>query len=471
MNTDEITGMTLERVAAAIRSKHVSSVEVTQRCLDRVDTLASKVNGFISVERDEVLKAAEAADDALRQGAVCGPLHGVPLAHKDMFYRKGKVSTCGSKIMRDQVQNVTSTVLERLGAAGALYMGSLHMSEFAAGPTGHNDHYGPCRNPWNLDHITGGSSSGSGASVASRFTFGAMGSDTGGSVRLPAGLCGVVGLKPTHGRISRFGALPRSWTNDAMGPIARTVRDCALMTSLIAGEDPKDPTTFRTPLPDYDEAMAAGIRGITVGVPANQFYDDVDGEIGTALEESISVLERQGARIVKVAVPDLGPHYRLGDAITKCESATIHGKWIRERPQDYGRVVLSRIEVGFHIPATRYLEAISLRGRYLSEFLEAVFDKVDVLHAPLLPVPVPTIKEKDYTGSADVPESIASMTKLTRPSSFLGLPTLSVPCGFSRGNLPIAFQLIGRPFREADLFATGLAYEQVTGWTEASPSL
>ena len=256
-----------------------------------------------------------------------------------------------------------------------------------------------------------------------------------------------------------------------MGPIDRTVRDCALMTSLIAGEDPKDPTTFRTPLPDYDEAMEAGIRGITVGVPANQFYDDVDGEIGTALEESISVLERQGARIVKVAVPDLGPHYRLGDAITKCESATIHGQWIRERPQDYGRVVLSRIEVGFHIPATRYLEAISLRGRYLSEFLEAVFDKVDVLHAPLLPVPVPTIKEKDYTGSADVPESIASMTKLTRPSSFLGLPTLSVPCGFSRGNLPIAFQLIGRPFREADLFATGLAYEQVTGWTEASPSL
>ena len=471
MSADEITGMTLEGVAEAIRTKRVSSVEVTQRCLERVDALANKVNSFISVERDEVLKAAEAADDDLRRGALRGPLHGVPLAHKDMFYRKGRVSTCGSKIMRDQIQDVTSTALERLEAAGALYMGSLHMSEFAAGPTGHNDHYGPCRNPWNLDHITGGSSSGSGASVASRFTFGAMGSDTGGSVRLPAGLCGVVGLKPTHGRISRFGALPRSWTNDTMGPLARTVSDCALMTSLIAGEDPKDHTTLGTPPPDYVEAMEMGIRGLTVGVPANQFYDDVVGEIGAVLEESIAVLERQGARIVKVTVPDLRPHYRLGDTITKCEAATIHGNWIRTRPQDYGRVVLSRIEVGFHVPATRYLEAISLRGRYLAEFMEAVFEKVDVLHTPLLPVPVPTIEETGYTGSADVPEAIASMTKLTRPSSFLGLPTLSVPCGFSKGNLPVAFQLIGRPFREDDLFAAGLAYERATGWTEASPDL
>ncbi len=471
MNGVEITGMTLEAVAEAIRSKHVSSVEVTQECLSRIDTLAHKVNGFISVERDEVLEAAKAADDDLRRGALRGPLHGVPLAHKDMFYRKGRVSTCGSKIMRDHIQNVTSTVLERLEAAGALYMGSLHMSEFAAGPTGHNDHYGPCRNPWNLDHITGGSSSGSGASVASRFIFGAMGSDTGGSVRLPAGLCGVVGLKPTHGRISRFGALPRSWTNDTMGPLTRTVRDCALMTSLIAGEDPKDPTTLGTPPPDYDEAMEAGIRGLTVGVPANQFYDDVKEEVGAALEESLAVIERQGARIVKVTVPDLRPHYRLGDAISKCEAATIHGKWIRTRPQDYGKVVLSRIEVGFHIPATRYLEAISLRGRYLAEFMDTVFEKVDVLHTPLLPVPVPTIEEKDFTGTANVPEGIASMTKLTRPSSFLGLPSLSVPCGFSRGNLPVAFQLIGRPFREADLFAAGLAYERATGWTKASPDL
>jgi len=472
MTPNDPTLLSLTEVAEAIRSKKITSVEVTEACLARIAKHDSKVNSFISLEREAVLKMAREADKALARGEVRGPLHGVPLAHKDMYYREGCVSTCGSKILRDVIQSITSTVLARLEGAGALYMGGLNMSEFAAsGPTGHNDHYGPCRNPWNLDHITGGSSSGSGASVASRFTFGAMGSDTGGSVRLPAGLCGVVGLKPTYGRISRYGAMPRSWTNDTMGPLARTVSDCALMTSLIAGEDPKDHTTLGTPPPDYVEAMEAGIRGLTVGVPANQFYDDVVGEIGAALEESIAVLERQGARIVKVTVPDLRPLYRLGDAIAKCEAATIHGKWIRTRPMDYGKVVLSRIEAGFHVPATRYLEAISLRGRYLAEFMEAVFEKVDVLHTPLLPVPVPTIEETGYTGSADVPEAIASMTKLTRPVNYLGLPALSVPCGFDRMGLPISFQLIGRPFAEADLFAIAETYQCATDWHATVPEL
>ncbi len=471
IEADEITGMTLCDVAEAIRSRRISSTEVVEACLDRIEAFDSKINSFILVEREDVLRAAESADDDLARGVVRGPLHGVPLAHKDLYYRKGRVSTCGSKIMRDYVQNVTSSVLARLEAAGALYLGGLHMSEFAAGATGHNEHYGNCHNPWNTAHITGGSSSGSGAAVVSRFVFGAMGTDTGGSVRDPASACGVVGLRPTYGRISRFGTLPRSWSHDTMGPLTRTVRDCALMTSTIAGEDPNDPTCPDIPVPDYAAAMDAGIRGLKIGVPTNYFYDDVSEDISETLAESLKVIERQGARIMEVRSPDLVPHNRLMETISKCECVTVHAEWMRKRPQDYGKQVYNRIDAGLHIPATRYLEALSLRGRYLAEFMDAVFEEVDVLHTPVIPKSVPTIEEASYHGNEAFQQISALMTNLTRPISYLGLPALSVPCGFSKNGLPIGFQLVGRPFGEADLFAVADAYQNATDWHTASPDL
>jgi len=463
--------LTLEDVAAAIREGRLSSLEATQACLARIDAYEDSVNSFINLEREAVLAAARAADESLARGVSRGPLHGVPLAHKDMYYRKGSVSTCGSKIRRNYVPDVTATVLRRLGDAGALYMGGLNMSEFAAGPTGHNEHFGDCRNPWNRTHVTGGSSSGSGAATAARFVYGAMGSDTGGSVRLPAALCGVAGLKPTYGRISRFGAMPRAWSNDTMGPLARTVRDCALMTQVIAGHDPDDPTTPDEPVPDYLAAIDAGIHGLRVAVPANFFYDDIDEPVRGRLMASIEVLRDLGAEIVEVRVPDLTPLFRLGDAISKSEAATIHGKWMRQRPQDYGHHTAVRVEAGFHIPATRYIEALTLRTRYLREFLGSALAGADMLHTPTIPMPVPTLTETAFDGAAGVGEMVARMTMFTRPINYLGLPSLTVPCGFTEGDLPVAFQLVGRPFGEAQLFAMGAAYQTATDWHARVPVL
>jgi aspartyl-tRNA(Asn)/glutamyl-tRNA(Gln) amidotransferase subunit A len=463
--------MSLEAVAAAIRDGRVSSVAATEACLARIDAHETKVNSIINLERQAVLEAARAADEALARGDIKGPLHGVPLAHKDMYYRKGHISTCGSKIRRNYTPDVTATVLQRLEDAGALYLGGLNMAEFAAGPTGHNEHFGDCRNPWNRDHITGGSSSGSGASTAARFVYGAMGSDTGGSVRLPAALCGVAGLKPTYGRISRYGTMPRAWSNDTMGPLARSVRDCALMTQLIAGQDPDDPTTPDEPVPDYLAAIDGGIEGLRVAVPANFFYDDIDDTVRERLEASVDVLREQGVEIVEARIPDLTPLFRLGDVISKSEAATIHAKWMRQRPQDYGHHTAVRVEAGFHIPATRYLEALSLRSRFLREFLDTALADADMLHTPTIPMPVPTIAETAFDGTGGVGEMVARMTMFTRPINYMGLPSLTVPCGFTKGDLPVAFQLVGRPFGEAQLFAMGATYQAATDWHTRVPAL
>ena len=360
--------LSLSEAAAAVRDGRLSSVALTEACLARIDAHAKGLNAFISVEREAVLEAARIADAERAAGRLRGPLHGVPLAHKDMYYRKGHISTCGSKILRNYVPDITATVLARLEAAGALYLGGLNMSEFAAGPTGHNEHYGNCRNPWNRDHITGGSSSGSGAATAARLAYGAMGSDTGGSVRLPAALCGVVGLKPTAGRISRFGAMPRSWSNDTMGPLARTALDCALMTGVIAGEDPNDPTALSVPVGDYAAAVARGIEGLRIGIPNGYFADGVSDEVANVLAEAARTLEAAGAVLVDIAVPDLKEVYRLGDVVSKSEAAAYHGKWIRSRPQDYGHHTRTRTEAGFHIPATHYIDALRHRGLAHDQF-------------------------------------------------------------------------------------------------------
>ena len=463
--------LSLEEAARAIRERTLSSLEVTTACLRRIDAHDAVVNSFISLEREAVLKAAREADDALARGEPSGPLHGVPLAHKDMYYRQGHVSTCGSKIRRNYIPQTTATVLQRLSRAGALYMGGLNMSEFAAGPTGHNEHFGDCHNPWNLRHITGGSSSGSGAATAARFVYAAMGSDTGGSVRLPAAICGVVGLKPTYGRISRYAAMPRAWSNDTMGPLARTVRDCALMTQAIAGHDPNDPTSLNEPVPDYLSAIDAGIERLRVAVPVNYYYDNIDPQVNEQLAASIDVLRTLGATIIETRVPDLSPLFRLGDVISKSEAATIHRKWMQHQPNDYASHTAVRVEAGLHIPATRYIEALTLRARYLKTFHETALAKADMLHTPTISMPVPTIEETAFQGTQSVAPMVAELTKFTRPINYLGLPSLTVPCGFTEGNLPVAFQLVGAPLSEASLFAVGAAYQCATDWHRTVPPL
>jgi aspartyl-tRNA(Asn)/glutamyl-tRNA(Gln) amidotransferase subunit A len=463
----------LSEIADAIAARRISSVEATQACLSRIKLWQPEVNAFIRLDEEEALSTAAACDAELAAGRSRGKLHGVPLAHKDLLYRKDKVTTAGSKILRHVKAEQTSTLLERLDAAGAVDLGTLNMSEFAAGPTGHNVHYGPARNPYDRTRITGGSSSGSGAAAGARLVFGALGSDTGGSIRLPAAACNVVGLKATYGRISRHGAVARSWSLDYIGPLARTARDCAIMFSAIAGYDPRDPTTSTLPVPDLSDLENSSLAGLTIGVPGDAVLKSIDPAIANVLQESHRVLQERGARLREVPFPELVKLADIGETIIKSEAATMHRDWIRTRPQDYAFQVRVRIEAGFYIPATQYLDALRLRRMLLEKFLAETMAEIDLLHAPVIPFPLPKIRETDVEAEAGeaVLRVVRSMTTYTRPFNFLGVPAISVPCGFDPAGLPVAFQLIGRPFDEMLCLRAANAYQAATEFHRVAPRL
>jgi aspartyl-tRNA(Asn)/glutamyl-tRNA(Gln) amidotransferase subunit A len=460
--------MSLTSVAQAIAQKKLSSREATQSCLDRIARHEPRLNAFIAIEADEALKAAEAADAALAKGRGRGALHGVPLAHKDMYYEAGKVATCGSKIRRDFVASTTSTALQRLKDAGTVRLGTLQMAEFAYGPTGHNAHFGAVHNPWGFDHITGGSSSGSGAAVAARLTFAALGSDTGGSVRMPAHFCGVTGLKTTVGRISRAGAMPLSQSLDTVGPLARTAADCALLLGLMAGADPQDPTAVSGPLPDYMAAVQQPLKGLAIGIPAAFYVDDLDPDVARVVDETVAIARREGATIVQVELPDQRQLSAASQLVLAVEAAAFHKRWMIERPQDYGPQVLMRLQNGLAVPAVSYLEAMRWRGPALAAHLAAV-NGVDAVIAPVAPLAAPTIAESDVGNSPDAEAVIQRLTRFTRPVNYLGLPSLAVPAGFTRNGLPVGMQLIGRPFDEATLLRIGAAFQRATDFHDRVP--
>jgi aspartyl-tRNA(Asn)/glutamyl-tRNA(Gln) amidotransferase subunit A len=466
MNTEPAL-MSLTSVAKAIAEKRVSSREATQSCLDRVAQWQPRLNAFMAIEAEAALAAADAADGALAKGKR-GALHGVPLAHKDMYYDAGKVVSCGSKIRRDFVATTTSTALQRLKDAGTIRLGSLQMAEFAYGPTGHNSHYGPVHNPWAIDRITGGSSSGSGSAVAARLTFAALGSDTGGSIRMPAHFCGVTGLKTTVGRISRAGAMPLSQSLDTVGPLARSAEDCALLMGLMAGADPEDPTAIAGPVPDYMAAVREPIKSLTIGVPTAFYVDDLDPEVSRILDETVAALKREGADIVQVELPEQRQLTAACQLVLAVEAAAFHKRWLIERPQDYGPQVLMRLQNGLAIPGVTYLEAMRFRGPALSAHLAAVAG-VDAVIAPVAPVAAPTIAESDVGNSPDAESVIQRLTRFTRPINYLGLPSLSIPAGFTHGGLPVGMQLIGRSFDEAMLLRIGAAFQRATDFHERVP--
>ena len=460
--------MTLTAVAKAIADKEVSSHEATRSCLHRIAQWQPKLNAFMAIEAESALKAADEADVALAKGKNRGPLHGVPLAHKDMYYDAGKVSTCGSLIRRDFVASTTSTALQRLKDAGSIRLGSLQMVEFAYGPTGHNFHHGAVHNPWKSGHITGGSSSGSGSAVAARLTFAALGSDTGGSIRMPAHFCGVTGLKVTWGRISRAGAMPLSQSLDTVGPLARTVEDCALLLGLMAGPDPEDPTASPAPVGDYMAATTASIKGLKIGVPTSFYVDELDADVARALDETIAVLKREGADIVKVELPDQRQLSAACQIVLATEAAAYHKRWLIERPQDYGPQVLMRLQNGFAIPAVLYLEAMRWRGPALAAHIAAT-SEVDAVLAPVAPVAAPTIAESDVGNSPNAEAVIQRLTRFTRPINYLGLPSLSIPSAFNAKGLPIGMQLVGRSFDEATLLTIGAAFQRASDFHERVP--
>jgi aspartyl-tRNA(Asn)/glutamyl-tRNA(Gln) amidotransferase subunit A len=387
-----------------------------------------------------------------------------------MYYDAGKVVTCGSKIRRDWVATTTATSLQRLKDAGTIRLGSLQMVEFAYGPTGHNPHYGPVHNPWNVDHITGGSSSGSGSAVAARLTFAALGSDTGGSIRMPAHFCGVTGLKTTVGRISRAGAMPLSQSLDTVGPLARTVEDCALLLGLMAGADPSDPTAVDGAVPDYVAATRKSLKGLTIGVPTAFYVDDLDADTARILDETVATLKREGAQVVAVELPDQRQLTAACQFVLAVEAAAFHKRWMIERPQDYGPQVLMRLQNGLAIPGVSYLEAMRWRGPALAAYLAATA-AVDVVLAPVAPAAAPTIAESDVGNSPDAEAMIQRLTRFTRPVNYLGLPALALPAGFAGGGLPVGMQLIGRPFDEATLLRAGAAFQRATDYHARCPEM
>jgi aspartyl-tRNA(Asn)/glutamyl-tRNA(Gln) amidotransferase subunit A len=454
MRNDDPALEDLCAIAEAIATQRITSVEATEACLARIETWQPRTNAFLRVYRDKALAQAHAMDAELAAGKRRGPLHGVPMAHKDMYYRKGELSTGGSAIRRDWRAPVTATVLQKLDAAGVVELGFLNMAEFAAGPTGHNVHHGHCRNPWDSTRVTGGSSSGSGASVAARMVYGALGSDT-----------GVVGMKATYGRVSRAGAVARSWSLDHVGPLTRTVRDNARMLAILAGHDPSDSTTSEKPVPDYEALLEGGVSGLRIGLALpNDGPAPLEASIGAAVQAAADTLGRLGARISTVALPDFTALYRSAEVMVKCEAAAMHRPWMEKTPELYANQVRTRMEAGFFIPATQYIDALRLRGHFVAEFLATSMDGVDAVLLPAIPFPLPTIEETDTEakGGPAVLKMVAGFTGLTRPFNTLGVPALSVPCGFDRNGAPIGMQLIGRPFDEAMLYRIGHAYQGAT---------
>lgn len=456
----DLAALSLVEVAALIREGSVTSTAVTAAVLERAHAAEARSHCFLEIDAEGAMRAAAHADKLRASGAAPGLLHGVPLAHKDMFDIAGERVRYGSRVRGEHVPATTATVIERLEAAGAIRIGALNMSEFALGPTGHNGSRGDCRNALNPDYIAGGSSSGSGAAVGAFAAFGALGSDTGGSVRIPAAANGVVGIKPTYGRVPRSGAMRLAPSIDVIGPLARTVRDSARLLGVISGHDPRDGASSRLPVPDYEAALAGGVSGLRIGVPRNYFYDVVTDDVRAAMQQSLAALRAEGAIIIEIDVPDVAPMAELSRAIVYSEATGLHGHWLRDRPQVYSPQVRVRASTGLGIPASVYVEALLLRMPLLRRFVAEVFSRCDVLHTPTLPIPTPTLAETDVGGGEALWRTLSRLVYCTAPFNFLGLPAVSVPAALAANGMPTSVQLVGRPFSESLLLRVAAAHER-----------
>jgi aspartyl-tRNA(Asn)/glutamyl-tRNA(Gln) amidotransferase subunit A len=467
-----LADLSMTEAADAVRAGEATSVALLEACWKQMDAMNPTVNATIWTDREAALASAQSADAAVRDKAKLGLLHGVPMMHKDMYYQAGKLSTCGSALRRNWRPTITATVIERLSAAGAYTFGGLNMAEFAQNPTGHNKTFGDCHNPWNPPYITGGSSSGSGASVAARFNYMALGSDTGGSIRLPASANGVSGIKPTQTRVSRYGVMPLSFTHDNVGPLTRTVRDCARVMTVIAGHDPRDPTSAREPVPDYETALTGDICGMRIGVPTNVFFDDADAPVVAAIDTAIDVLRARGAIVTRLDLPLMDAVAAYGGIVSRVEAATIHSQWMRDDPQAYGAHISGRMYPGYAIPAPYYVESLSRRGPILKAFAAEVFGQIDLLVTPTIRTCLPTLAETDIDhGPPGTETKFMAVSANTRPFNYLGLPAISVPCGFDPNGCPIGMQIAGRPFAEARVMRAADAYQRDTDFHMRRPPM
>ena len=439
--------MTLLEAAAALRRREVSSAELTAAALQRIERLNPSTNAMQLVMVEAARERAKQADEELARGEGRGPLHGIPIALKDLFFTKGVRTTAGSLLFENQVPDHDATVVEWLRAGGAVLIGKTGMHELAYGITSSNPHFGAVRNPWDRDRIPGGSSGGSGAAVAAGMVSMAMGSDTGGSIRIPASFCGVVGLKPTYGRVSRYGVMPLGYSLDHMGPLTRSVRDAAAVLNVIAGHDPRDETSSRRPVENYVPDIQPSIRGLRIGLPENFYFERLDPDVDAAVRAAFHAAESQGAEIIPLPVPDVGAFNTVARLILLAEASAVLEPHLEHRDQ-IGPDVLALLDQGRLLPATDYINAQRLRRATQSEFA-GLWSRVDCLFTPTTPITAPRIGETTVTFGGESEDVRLAATRLVRAINPLGLPAVSIPYGADRRGLPVGLQIVGPPFAEA----------------------
>jgi len=464
-----MTEWTLSSLAEAIRARRISAVEAVKECL--LNIASSDLNAFIYVDNEGSLIAAKERDAELARGETRGELHGVPLAYKDLIFIAGMPTSCGTAVADYFVADTTATAVSRLNHAGAVTLGKLNMTELAMSPFGDNLAHGDVRNPWSSECCAGGSSSGSAAAVAAGLVTGALGSDTGGSIRQPAAYCGIVGLKPTYGRVSRAGVMPLSWSLDHVGPLGRTVRDVALLLNEIAGQDPYDRSTSAVDADDYVAGIDGSIAGLRLGIPKDYFWDGLEPELKTGIVAAIEALSQFGCGLSDIELPNVNSINSISSLITRSEGSAAHGGFAHKNPAVLAPPINERLKIGYQVSAYDYLQAQRLRGHLTQEFIRDVFSQVDMIVTPVAPGVAPRLAEMTAGDTGRILERMGYLTLMTRPVNGLGLPAVSVPCGFAASGLPLAFQLIGRPFSEASLLKVAHRYEQAFDWWRQRPPL
>jgi len=458
--SDDLTRMSIREVSDLVRRKKVSPVELTSACLTRIDRINPALNAFITVMAESARAQAREAEDAIQRGKWRGPLHGIPIALKDLFDTAGVRTTAASGVFKDRIPTEDAEVVRRLKTAGAVILGKTNMHEFAYGGTSVTSYFGAVHNPWDLSHISGGSSGGSAAAVAAELCYGALGSDTGGSIREPCSYCSIVGLKPTYGLVSTRGVIPLSWSLDHVGPMTRTVADAAVMLQAIAGYDPAETTSVQMPVPDYSAAVNGKVSSLRLGVARDFFFEGLHPEVEAAINEALSVLKRLTAGLKDIKIP-----VSTDASVLRAEAYAYHAEFVAKTPELYQSFTLERIRTGTEVTTPAYIRGL----REISELrrsTQQTFESVDALVTPTASTPPRTILEAsvDFSTGNPVPD-----LRNTGPFDKNGLPTISIPCGFTNTGLPIGLQISGPLGGEAVVLQLAHAYEQATEWHKRRP--
>lgn len=466
----QLAFLSINQMAPLLERRKVSPTEVVNDVLDRIQDLNGRLNAYVYVNSEEVRKNAQKAEHEIMHGRYRGPLHGIPIALKDNILTAGIRTTAGSKILKDFVPTVDASVVRRLRSAGAILIGKTNLSEFAYGATTKNAHFGPTLNPWDTHRTSGGSSGGSAAAVAACMASGSLGTDTGGSIRIPSALCGIVGLKPTFGRVSRYGVVPLATSFDHVGPIARRVADIAIVLRIIAGYDSLDEVSIRKPIPNYSQSLTKRLGHPCLGLPKQYYFEDLDEEVRNAVEIAAQCFQRLGAILHEISIPHVAESSEPSTQAAFAEATSYHqlSGYFPARAEEYGQDVRERLERGAKVLAVDYLKAFEIQKLLKNDFDEA-FASVDAILVPTVPIPAPGTDEKFVEINSHREPVRSALIRLNRPQNVTGLPAITLPCGFTRTGLPIGIQIIGRAFDETTVLRLAHAYEEATQWHYLRP--